>query len=256
MKLRFAIIGSGNVAWHLAHALDRSGHSILQIISKTEANAKKLASKFGSYYGTDVSKTDSNADIVLIAVNDDALEQVAQQLPQYNQLIVHTCGSKPMDILAVASKRYGIFYPLQTFSVTDTVDMLATPFFIEANQNTDIKMLESAADSITNFVVFGTYEERLTYHLAAVFANNFSNHMFTLAKNILETSGLEFDVLKPIILSTAKKVQSLDPSSAQTGPARRDDKETMNNHKELLQDQPEWLHLYNLLSESIKKHSS
>jgi len=80
--------------------------------------------------------------------------------------------------------------------------------------------------------------------------------MFTLAKNILEKSGLEFDVLKPIILSTAKKVQSLDPASAQTGPARRDDRETMNNHKELLQDQPEWLHLYNLLSESIKKHSS
>ncbi len=256
MKLRFTIIGSGNVAWHMAHALDHAGHNILQVISKTESNAKALASKFGSYFGTDLSKTDPKADIVLIAVNDDALEKVANELPQFNQLLVHTCGSKPMEALEIASKRFGIFYPLQTFSKSDAVDIYTTPFFIEAHQNSDLSILQKAAVSISNNVHFGNYEDRLKYHLAAVFANNFSNHMFTLAKNILEKSGLEFDVLKPIVLSTAKKVQSLDPASAQTGPARRDDRETMNNHKELLQDQPEWLHLYNLLSESIKKYSS
>ncbi len=251
MKYRVGFVGSGNVAWHLSHALDSAGHDIVQIISKTESNAKELAEKFGSFYSTDLSYVDNRLDVCICCVSDDQLSIVAESLVNSKTFIVHTCGSQPMDILKNASTNFGVFYPLQSFTKGQKTDMLQVPFMLEASNNRSLSILNELADSISNKVSFCDSTTRLKYHLSAVFVNNFVNRLYSEAYDYLESNELDFDVLKPIILETARKVQRTKPKDAQTGPAKRGDVDTISKHKELLVDNSELAQLYDLLTKTI-----
>lgn len=250
-KYKIVIIGSGNVATHLGVALKKSNYSIVQVYSLHKSFAGKLAKDLKCKYTIDPLKIDKSADIYFIAVNDDAIVEVVKQLVLNEKIVVHTSGSVEMNILKPSSKNYGVFYPLQTFSKNTKVDFKTIPICIEANNSVTLKVLCSIAKNISGNVQKINSAQRKSIHLAAVFANNFSNHLYTIASSILASANVSFDILKPLIEETARKIKNSPPNETQTGPAIRDDKKTINNHLKMLSNKKEYQQLYSLMSKSI-----
>jgi len=249
---KIVIIGAGNVGTQLSLALKKSKHTIIQVYSKHKSSASNLAKSLNCNYTNYPDKIDTTADIYIIAINDDSIVEIVKQLKLKDKIVVHTSGSVEMDILKPSSKNYGVFYPLQTFSKNNKVDFKIIPICLEASNTATFKILQSLAKSISNNVQKIDSEQRKTIHLAAVFANNFSNHLYTIAAAILKSANVSFDILKPLIEETAKKIKSSSPDEIQTGPAMRDDKKTMNKHLKMLSGKKDYQQLYKLISKSIK----
>lgn len=252
MKIQSAvIIGSGNVATHLGKALKRAGVSIDVVYSREMDHAQQLAHMLGAVPYTDLKFVPSHADLYLIAVKDTAIETVASVLKVSDGLVVHTSGITPMEILHM-HKRYGVFYPLQTLTKNVEPDLKSIPLLVEANSKEDQAELLRIAALISDKTFPITSDQRQFVHLAAVFANNFSNHLYAIAEQITQAHQIPFEILKPLILETARKVQEHDPQSVQTGPAVRNDIATIEKHLQLLQQTPEFRQIYELLSRSIR----
>lgn len=253
--MKIVFIGSGNLATHLSVTLKKSGNDIVQIFSKSIENAKLLASKLDAEPVDNIKSIRSEADLYIFSVKDDALLEVVKSMPLTGGIWVHTSGSLPMNLLSeYKSDGYGVFYPLQTFSKSREVDFRNIPIFIEGDSCHTENVLESIAKLISGSVRVLDCDKRLYLHLAAVFANNFSNHTYLLASEILNHHDIPFDVLKPLIRETAAKVMEMDPKSAQTGPAIRYDEKIIQKHIDLIKDN-ETKEIYKLLSKSINKHS-
>ena len=250
-RQNIVIIGAGNVATNLGIALYKEGYLISQVFSRTLKSAKLLAKKINATAITDLKQLDSSAIIYIIAVKDDAIEQIVKKMTLKDKIIVHTSGSIPMDILKGVSKNYGVFYPLQTFSKERNLNFKNIPICIEANNKSTSTTLTYFAKSFCNNVQHIDSEQRKIIHMAAVFACNFSNHMYTLAQTILIKNKLSLDLLKPLIEETAAKFKEHSPSKSQTGPAIRDDKKTMKAHLKLLSHNKDQKKIYELLSKSI-----
>ncbi len=255
-EISISIIGSGNVATQLGLILHSEGYMINQVYSQSKKNASLLAKKLKAEAITDFKKLSKDSSIYIIAVKDDAIESVAKQLKLTNQIIVHTSGSVSMDVLKKSSKNYGVFYPLQTFSKEKLANFKVIPVCIEANNSSTSTTLEYFAKSISSNVQKTNSEQRKKIHLAAVFACNFSNHLYAIAEQLLSKNKLSLDLLKPLIEETANKIKENKPSKVQTGPASRNDKKTMSAHLKLLSKEKDLQKLYNLLSESIIKRTS
>lgn len=252
MLKNIVIIGAGNLATQLALALNEKNIRISQIYSRTIESARELAEKVAAEFTNDLSQINTDADIYFIAVKDSAIQQVLENLKlNEDRLIVHSAGSVPMQIMDGFSQNYGVFYPLQTFSKSRKVDFSAIPICIEANHPWSLVKLQEIAALLSETVRQINSEERKTLHLAAVFANNFVNHLYAVSANILQDKHLNFDLLKPLILETAEKVQSLQPIDAQTGPAQRNDESVINAQLNMLQDTPEFKKIYSFVTESI-----
>ncbi|MFY0644727.1 MAG: DUF2520 domain-containing protein [Bacteroidia bacterium] len=237
MKYKITFIGSGNVAWNLAHALDMDGHMILRVLSRNADHAKELASKFGSYHGIIDNQSLSDSDIVFVSINDDAYDEVISNLNIPPQVMVcHTSGPIPLEVLEPYAQDVGVFYPLQSLNKNRIKDFRDVPLLIEASNASTEKKLYALADRISNKVSITSSESRMKYHLAAVFANNFTNLMYSLAQDYLESNNLEFDLLKPIIYETALKLRDDLPKNLQTGPAKRNDLKVLEKHKAMLKD--------------------
>jgi predicted short-subunit dehydrogenase-like oxidoreductase (DUF2520 family) len=249
---KIVIIGAGNVATQLGLALKKSKQTIVQVYSKHQTSASVLAKSLKCKYTNSPETIDTTADIYIIAVNDDAIATVVKQLKLKDKIIVHTSGSVEMEILKPASKNYGVFYPLQTFSKKNKADFTTIPICIESNNINTFNTLQALAKSISNNVQKINSEQRKVIHLAAVFACNFSNHLYTIASTILASTNLSLDILKPLIEETAAKIKNNLPAEVQTGPAVRDDKKTMDKHLKMLSDKKEYQQLYKLMSKSIK----
>lgn len=245
--MKIVLLGSGNVATHLGKALSAAGHEIIQVWSRTLDNAKVLAESLKSDFINDLSGVNPNAELYLIAVSDDAIPQVAANLPFNDKILAHTSGTSELDIPGIS----GVFYPLQTFSKQKRVNFSIIPVAIEANSPAVADMLEHLAKSISSKVIQLNSEQRKALHIAAVFACNFSNHLYAIADTILRANNLEFDLIKPLITETAEKVQVNIPESVQTGPAVRNDKMTMNKHFEFLKNDVLLQEIYEKLSKSI-----
>jgi predicted short-subunit dehydrogenase-like oxidoreductase (DUF2520 family) len=248
------LIGAGNVATQLGITLYNSGYLISQVYSRTKKSTTALAEKINAEAITDLKKLDTNAAIYVIAVKDDAIADIVKKLNLKNKIVVHTSGSVPIHILKNISKNYGVFYPLQTFSKDKKVDFKTTPICIEANNPVTARTLKYFARSISNKVQEISSDQRKTIHLAAVFANNFSNHLYSIAEDILTKNKLSFDLLKPLIEETAGKIKNNSPAKMQTGPAIRGDKKTIDAHLKLLKKDKRIKAIYKILSESILHH--
>ncbi len=249
---KLAFIGSGNLATQLALFFSGKGYPVLQVYSRTEESALALARKVNCAYTTDISVLDKNADIYICALKDSVLQDVLSQASFKDKLVVHTAGSVPMDILSSYSSNYGVFYPLQTLSKDKAVDFSKVPLFIESNNKENFLILKSLADSVSDMVYEATSEQRVKLHLAAVFACNFSNHMYAIAAKIIrESSDFPMDVLLPLIEETAEKIRTLSPAEAQTGPAVRYDKNVIDKHLEILNPDKDVQQLYELISKHI-----
>lgn len=254
--MKLTLIGAGNVAHHLGKRLYQKGLIINQVYSRTLGNAEILANKIGAKSTDDLLAIDAESDLYIIAVKDDAIELVAQILNQNkalkNKLFVHTSGAASSKILGQYFKNYGIFYPLQTFSKNKKVKFSNIPICIDAPNKKALKLLKKLGKKISNKVSVISDEERAILHVAAVIVNNFTNHLFHLGKSIVEKENISFDLLKPLIEETVKKIAVNPPFDMQTGPARRGDEKTLKKHLKYLQKFPEYAHLYALLTKSIQ----
>lgn len=245
------ILGAGNVATHLSIALKKAGFSIKSIYSKTIESAKELALKVDSHYTNEISEIPVEADLYIISVKDTVVEEIIKHLNLKNGVIVHTAGSISLDVFENQFKNYGVFYPLQTFSKSRNIDFSNIPICIEANnKQLEIKLL-NLANNLSSSVYLINSEKRKILHLAAVFACNFANHMFSAATVILDQSGVSFDLLKPLIIETAQKAIDSNPIKAQTGPAVRNDQNVIHKHLEMLKDNSEFEKIYSFVCDSI-----
>jgi predicted short-subunit dehydrogenase-like oxidoreductase (DUF2520 family) len=249
--LKVILIGSGNVATHLGSALMRSKHTIVQVFSRSESAAKKLSRKLKCGYTTDVLSISSKADLYIIALRDEAIEIFLSQFPVTGKPIVHTSGSVSMNVFKKKFKDFGVFYPVQTFSMNREVNFKTVPICLEAGNELTKKKIQALAKSISSSCHFIDSKQRKQIHLAAVFANNFSNHLLVIAENIMAHQNISFDLLRPLILETAMKVQAKSPQDMQTGPAMRGDLAIIREHLKMLEGKPGFKKIYRLISESI-----
>lgn len=251
--IKVSIIGAGNLATRVALELHNKGVDIIQVYSRTVTSALTLARLVGCMYSTNPEKITQDADIYLISVSDMAFSEVLSKINFNDKLVAHTAGSIPMEELAKYSKNYGVFYPLQTFSKFRDVSFSKIPFCIEANTPENEARLCELASVISHDVRTVTSEQRKQLHLAAVFACNFVNHMYSLAYEVIQEKGLNFDILLPIIAETASKVKHMTPRAAQTGPAVRRDKNIINEHLSMIKD-AKLRKLYSAISDSIYEY--
>lgn len=246
--LSIVIVGTGNVARHLFNAFAESREvKVVQVVGRNK-NCLERFSKMCTI-SNDFAQI-ATADVYIIAVKDDAIAKVSQSLTSKKGIVVHTSGAVEMDSLE--SNNRGVFYPLQTFTIGKTLDFKSIPICIEAKQDSALTVLRMLGEAISEKVHEITSAQRKKLHLAAVFANNFTNHLYRISESICLEEGLSFELLQPLILETAQKVQSITPKDAQTGPARRGDKKSIQNHLNLLKDKKQ-TELYTLFSEAIKK---
>ena len=249
-------IGAGNLATNLAKALYDNGFRIIQVYSRTEESARALAQVVEATYTTDLSSVVTDAQLYIVSLKDAAFVQLLPEIVarKENALWVHTAGSIPMDVWADKVNRYGVLYPMQTFSKQRVVDFQHIPIFVESNSEADTRFLKAVASVLSKQVYEATSEQRKNLHLAAVFTCNFTNHMYALAADLLEKYNLPFDVMLPLIDETARKVHELTPHEAQTGPAVRYDENVISNHLAMLVDSPALQEIYKLMSKSIHEH--
>ncbi|MBO6494976.1 MAG: DUF2520 domain-containing protein [Roseivirga sp.] len=254
MTHRIAILGTGNVAWHLARVLENAGHIIAHIYNRDGQKAKQFGlDYFNASTGSSLNLSEINADIFILAISDDSIEEVASSLslPE-NAILCHTSGSKPLKVLGYApTENIGVFYPLQTFSKGKKVDFENIPICIEAENRFILDALRALGDSISSKTQEISSQQRKAIHLAAVFACNFTNHMFTVAQSILQNQEMDFELLKPLIVETLNKSFEIGPERAQTGPAIREDLKTLDLQFDSLKSDPELAEIYRLISQHI-----
>lgn len=249
-EYKIVFIGAGNVATHLSLALQQSGCSILQVYSKTELSASVLGEKLQVPYSTSLSEINVDADVYIFSVKDSVLIDCIKEMPNVKGIFVHTAGSVPLAVFDGFTNRSGVLYPLQTFSKNRQISFAEIPIFVESSNKEDENLLYELANLISKNANVLSSEKRKYLHLSAVFACNFVNHIYDLASQVLEEQNLPFDVLLPLIKETAAKVCEMTPQKAQTGPAIRHDKPTIQEHIELLTDEHK-RKIYEMLSQSI-----
>lgn len=253
---KVVLVGAGNVNVHLGKAMKRAGFEVLQVYSRTVAAASGLAQELGTAFTVSMDELCADADVYVVALKDAVLQELIPHIVKANPeaVFVHTAGSMPMQVWEVYAQHYGVLYPMQTFSKRREVDFSSVPFFVEADGEETLRALKVLAGRLSPNVHDATSEQRRFLHLAAVFACNFSNHMYALCHRLLESNGLPFEVMLPLIDETARKVHELSPAEAQTGPAIRYDKNVIDKHLELLEGNPELQDLYEKISKSIYRN--
>lgn len=247
-----SIVGAGNVAHNLGRMMHDAGVTIDSIYSRNLANAKILADKLKAKAVDELDAIDTSSELLLFAVKDDVLAAVGNKLSGSSQILAHTSGSMGIDVFGAAS-RPAVFYPLQTFSKNKEYDGMSFPICIEAANPSDMSQLKSLGTVIVGKE--NVYEidsaQRKTLHVAAVFACNFTNYFYSVAEEILKDRALSFDLLKPLISETISKIDERGPTKNQTGPAVRGDQKIINDHLNYLNSNPDYQHLYKLVTEQI-----
>jgi predicted short-subunit dehydrogenase-like oxidoreductase (DUF2520 family) len=266
--MKISIIGTGNVAFHLGKRLKEQGIQIEEIIGRDPQKTPWLANLLDTTWTTDFTNVKKTSDLYIIAVNDSAIENVAFRLSGQlrDAFIVHTSGTTPSTVLKPYFKNFGTLWPLQTFSLTSQPDFERIPIFINSTQQTTFDnqitppqypsdFLHFIAEKISPRVYELSDADKMTLHLAAVFVNNFTNHLFKIGADIVEKQQLPFDVLLPLIEETVNKIRHNAPDAMQTGPARRGDDTTISKHLDFLEKHtPQYELIYTVLSIGINKN--
>lgn len=252
---KITLIGSGNLAWHLGKAFFNSGIKINGVYSRKLVNAEKLAIELQTFGVNKMEELPYDSDLYVFAVTDDALEELSLELHEfcgYKVKVVHTSGFVSSDIFKDRFSDFGVFYFLQTFTKHRDVNFDQIPCFITTDDAGLETNLYNLASKITGNIEFISDEKRKVLHLAAVFANNFTNYLYSVSKHILESSDLKFDFLYPLISETAMKItDGYDPDEVQTGPAKRTDLKTIEEQMRFLERFPEFRDIYQKISEDI-----
>jgi predicted short-subunit dehydrogenase-like oxidoreductase (DUF2520 family) len=246
--IKVIILGSGNVASHLIKAMEANDAiDLVQVFARSKKSIENLINS--SKITTSFSNL-KDADIYVISVSDKAIEEVSNQIPFIDKLVVHTSGTMDFRVMHPKNKR-GVFYPLQTFSKSKEIDMKSVPFCLETENVEDYKTIENLAKSLSNSVYAINGEQRKSLHISAVFVSNFVNHMYQIGNALCEKNKVPFAILQPLIEETANKIKMLSPTEAQTGPAIRNDEPTIQKHLEALEN-PTYKELYQKITLSIQ----
>ncbi len=250
---RVALIGAGNINWHLGAALPSKHFKVSQVYSKTRKSAQALAKRLKCKFTTRLDKIDAEANIVLIAVSDDAIPKVAKGLSYLEdgkRLFIHTSGNTDLKVLGKYFSNHGIFWPPQSIRKEKNINIQQTPFVVVAKEESTKEVMRFAK-KLSKKVSLLNEEQKVQFHLAAVFANNFTNHIFSIAYDICQQQNLDFSLLFPIIQQTIANIEKGNPDDFQTGPAIRGDKKTIQAHQKLLNKNSDVKKIYSLLSKSI-----
>ena len=282
--MQIVFLGSGNLATHLSLALKAAGEDIIQIFSRTKENAQALADKLNCASCTSINDIRTDADVYIFSVKDDALPSLISQLSQHlnspsgargatnHPILLHTAGSVPMSVFPSniqspprglgglpnaqhPSPKFGVLYPMQTFSKDRSVNFREIPCFIEGSDSNTLGIIKGMASKISDNVVECSSDKRKKLHLAAVFACNMVNHCYRLAEKVLEEENIDFSLYQPLIQETANKVKELSPRKAQTGPMVRYDKTIMDAQIALINDE-RTRQIYRLMADSIHEDSA
>lgn len=252
---KIVLIGAGNVGYHLGKRLFEKGLRPIQVFSRTPSKAIQLAESIEADPCSCLVDIRRDGTLYILAVSDDAIEPLSEKLSLHlpaNALIVHTSGATPSTVLANSFSHYGVFYPLQTFSVNRPVNFDQIPICIDAPHKRDFEKLWGLGHVISSSVHRITDEQRAVLHVAAVFVNNFTNYLFGIGYDILKNHQLPFALLQPLITETVAKIKTAAPQEMQTGPAARRDKETINRHLKLLHEFPTFQTIYRQMSQGIE----
>lgn len=247
--IKVVLIGGGEVAWNLAQVfLEKPEIELVQVYNRSLNAISFFQNK--TSITSNLNALEKNADIYIVAISDNAISEFSQKLNLDNKLVVHTSGGMDMNELN-SNSRKGVFYLLQSFSKNKSVNLSKVPICIEAQNKKDLNLLRKLANSISENCYEIDSLQRKKLHVAAVFVNNFVNHMYYIGKEICDENEIPFQILEPLILETVNKLKELSPFEAQTGPARRHDSKTIATHLELLNENQQ--NIYTLLSNSIAK---
>jgi predicted short-subunit dehydrogenase-like oxidoreductase (DUF2520 family) len=254
MKYKIAILGAGNIAWHLAPALEDAGHEITEVYARDLDKATQITERvYSAEPKDDLDFSESEAEIFILAVKDDAIAEVADAviLPE-GSILVHTSGAISLDVLGYSSASFiGIFYPLQSFTKGKKIDFEEVPFLLESDDEGSLQKLKKLAKSLSPLTYLVRSRDRKAVHVAAVFASNFTNHMIRISEEIMRRQGLDFEMLKPLIIETISKCLQIGAKNAQTGPAIREDYDTMEEHHRFLNFNDQIAEIYRVISQDI-----
>lgn len=247
--MKVVIVGAGNVATHIGRAICRC-HEVLAVCCRTLEHASCLANELGARVLTDIRLLPPS-DICLIAISDNEIENISTTMPSTDGIVVHTSGATKMSVLQ-NHKHSGVIYPCQTFTREDKLDFAKVPLFVEASDDATREILINFAKSLSSMVAYADSQDRARLHVAAVLASNYTNRLLCLAHDYMERQGLPFDMIRPLVEQTIHKAFSMNPYDAQTGPARRNDTQTIERHLQLI-DTEQLRCVYKLLSDDIIK---
>lgn len=247
------IIGSGNVAWHLAKELHGKGYRIQQIYGRNENTVSTIAKELSVQYTTNVNEIYKLADIYIISITDKSINNLLPLLNLSGRLVVHTSGSTPMSVFSKSFKSFGVIYPVQSFTKNRPVTFNEIPLLIEGNNSKTEKILLDFARTISGKVVVMNSTKRLYVHLSAIIVNNFSNHLLTMAETFFNIHNLPFELINPLIKETYSKAMDIGPTNAQTGPAKRNDLNIIEKHLDILENFGDLQQIYRLISQHISK---
>jgi len=248
------LVGAGNVAAHLGLALASQGIRIVEVCNRTPGTGQDLADRLGATFIADIMAITKAADLYILAVSDSAIATLAGSMHLNDKMVVHTSGTTGMNVLANISENIGVFYPLQTFSPGRATMFRGIPVCLESNSPEGEQQLRKLAERLTDIVQFLDSDHRKLLHLSAVFASNFTNFMYTIAEDLIIAHGIPFELMKPLISHTAEIARQEDVFRQQTGPALRGDLDVLSSHRKLLAEHPDYLEIYNLISNNIIKY--
>jgi len=246
------LIGAGNVAHHVAPVLQQAGYRMTQVAGRQPERARELAGLLGCEAVTGAGQVSPQAGIYLLAVNDDAIETVVKALPDLSGAVIHTSGTVPLEAVRNRFPNAGVLWIIQTLQKGRPVALRKAPICIEASNPATLDTLQDMARAISNCIIEADSDQRMVLHLAAVLVNNFTNHLFARAEKILAREKLPFDLLQPLIEETARLSAAASPALSQTGPAKRNDRLTLQRHLDYLESHKESTAFYEALSESIR----
>jgi predicted short-subunit dehydrogenase-like oxidoreductase (DUF2520 family) len=250
--MNIVLIGSGNVATVLGRKSLAAGHRIVQVYNRNADHANVLATRLGTTSTSYISSIERKADLMIIALRDDAVGSLVREIGEVRSILVHTAGALSINEVRGSNKSFGVVYPLQ--SLRKEIEILPTlSILVQGNNASTTRQLKEFAFSIAAGVAEADDESRIKYHLAATMVNNFTNYLYTLAASFCEKENISFAVLQPLIEETAIRLRNTTPQKAQTGPAIRNDTITIQKHRDLLKEYPDILKYYNLFTEEIQQ---
>ena len=248
------LIGLGRVGSHLLRIFSQNSIPVREVLARKTDDRIELSEQYNVKLVSGFNELSAGSDIYILAVPDLAIKSAAEELNRYigkDHLVVHTSGTTPLSVLSEYFNRFGLWYPLQSFSLGSEVNWTGLPIFIDASSEEDFRKLFDLARIVSGKAIKINEDQRPYLHLAAVIANNFSNALFSWSKQILDDNGLSFEYLHPLIKDGLDKSLKIGPYNAQTGPADRGDMNTINKHLEMLKNDPDQRQLYYLLSKLI-----
>jgi predicted short-subunit dehydrogenase-like oxidoreductase (DUF2520 family) len=247
------MIGAGNVSTHISRHFHSAGHHISCVYSRTDKSAQQLAGELGIPGTSEIKEVPIDADFYILCVPDQAVLPVAENFRHAGGTWLHTAGALSMNLFQGVFKQYGVLYPLQTLSRSRPLEPSQVPCLVEGSSPQVLASVMKLASSVYKRVEVADSQMRLTIHTAAVFANNFPNHMIHIARQLLADQNVDPGMLDPLLEETFEKIKTVGTVEGRTGPAIRGDLETMNKHRELLKDHPEWEKLYTFISRDIER---